>query len=302
MTLWNRYFSPTSLDEALSLLAQYKGQAKVVAGGTDLILDLRQGHHPPVEALVDVTGIDELTHITLAEDAFSIGAGVTHAQIVKNPELGRLATCLVESCGVVGGPQVRNVGTLGGNVAHALPAGDGTTSLVALDADVEIIKQGRRQWVPILDMFTGPGQSLLNTSRDILIQFRFKSAGPNQASAFNRIMRPQGVALPILGCAAWVQLDAAGQTITAARLCIGPVSKTPARASQTEAALIGRPATEPTIEQAAAVAMDELHPRTSKYRATAEYRHLMIDVLLRRTLPTAIQRAKTGQAVPVFGA
>jgi len=302
MTLWNHYFSPTTLEEATTLLARYNGQAKVVAGGTDLILDLRQGHHPPVDALVDVTGIEDLNHITLKNNSFTIGAGITHAQIVKNADLARQATCLVESCGVVGGPQVRNVGTLGGNVAHALPAGDGTTSLVALDAEAEIIKEGRRQWVPILDMFAGPGQSLLDTSRDILIQFRFKAGGSRQASAFKRIMRPQGVALPILGCAVWVQLDEAGQTVTAARLCIGPVAKTPTRATQTEAALIGRPATAQTIEQAATVAMDELHPRTSKYRATAAYRHLLIDVLLRRTLPVAIERAKTGRATPVFGA
>lgn len=302
MALWNHYFTPQSLTEAADLLAQFDGRACVVAGGTDLILDLQQGQHPPVEALVDITRIEELKTITRYADKLAVGAGVTHAQLVRHPDIAARATCLAESCGVVGGPQVRNVGTLGGNVAHALPAGDGTTSLVALDAQVEFIKDNQRQWAPILDMFTGPGQSLLNSGRDILLQFQFDLCGPRQATAFSRIMRPQGVALPILGCAVWVELDEAGQNFTNARVCVGPVAAVPVRARQTEAALINQPATAQTINAAITVAGQELHPRTSKYRATAHYRRLMIDVLLRRTLSKAIDRAVSDTAQPEFGA
>src|SRR4030095_10435782 len=126
----------------------------------------------------------------------------------KSPKVAVVgATCLIESCGVVGGPQVRNVATLGGNVAHALPAGDGTTSLVALDAEAEIIHLGNRKWLPIRELFLGPGQSLLDSSRDLLLRFRFKACADGEASAFKRIMRPQGVALPVLGCAVSVRLD-----------------------------------------------------------------------------------------------
>ncbi len=302
MALWNRYYTPATVDDALSLLEKYHGAAQIVAGGTDLILDLQQGNHPPVEALVDITRISGMDTVQLNGNTFTLGANVTHAAIVKHPDIRSRATCLAESCGVVGGPQVRNVGTLGGNVAHALPAGDGTTSLVALDAQVEVIKNGARQWVPILDMFKGPGQSLLDSSHDLLIQFKFSACTGRQGTAFNRIMRPQGVALPILGCAVWVELADDQQTIADVRLCVGPVSKTPARARQTEAALIGNPTSDETIRRAVSVALDELHPRTSKYRATAEYRQMMIDVLLRRTLPKAIERAQTGVAVPELGA
>lgn len=302
MALWNRYFTPTSVDDALAILTEYAGDAKIVAGGTDLILDLQHGNHPPVAALVDITRIPGMDTITLNDNTFTLGANVTHANIVTHPNLRARATCLAESCGVVGGPQVRNVGTLGGNVAHALPAGDGTTSLVALDARVEIIKDGVRQWVHILDMYRGPGQSLLDSSRDILLGFEFAAATAGQGTAFNRIMRPQGVALPILGCAVWVQLADNWETITDVRLCVGPVAKTPIRPRETEAALTGSPANDETIRRAVSVALDELHPRTSKYRATKEYRLMMIDVLLRRTLPKAIERAKTGVAVPELGA
>lgn len=302
MALWNRYFTPTSVDDALAILTEYAGDAKIVAGGTDLILDLQHGNHPPVAALVDITRIPGMDTITLNDNTFTLGANVTHANIVNHPDLRARATCLAESCGVVGGPQVRNVGTLGGNVAHALPAGDGTTSLVALDARVEIIKNGERQWVPILEMFKGPGQSLLDSTHDLLVQFKFNACTERQGTAFKRMMRPQGVALPILGCAAWVELTDDRQTIADVRLCVGPVAKTPIRAHQTEAALIGNSADDETIRRAVAVALEELHPRTSKYRATAEYRQMMIDVLLRRTLPKAIERAQTGEAAPELGA
>jgi len=301
-TTWNRYHVPASVDEALSLLADYGGQARVVAGGTDLLLEMQQGHQAPVEALVDVTGIDELRQIRQDGDQITVGAAVTHTQIVEAGVLAARATCLVESCGVVGGPQVRNVGTLGGNVAHALPAGDGTTSLVALDAEAEIAQGGERRWVPILEMYEGPGKSLIDPTRDLVLNLRFGLCGDGEATAFKRIMRPQGVALPVLGCALWVRLDG-GETIEEARVCIGPVAPTPVRIAEIEAALrgasvAGEEALETALDTASEVAHQTLQPRTSKYRATAAYRVEMAEVLLRRALRVAVRRAQTGEAVP----
>lgn len=298
MTLWNHYHTPLTIDEALTLLDSYQGGARLIAGGTDLLLDIRQGHLPPPDALIDVTRIAGLNTIQQDGDQLTIGAGVTHTQIVHSPVIAERATCLLESCGVVGGPQVRNVATLGGNVAHALPAGDGTISLVALDAEADIVLQGTRQWVPIEEMYRGPGVSLLDSTRDLLVQFRFRLCGPQEATAFKRIMRPQGVALPILGCAVWVRLDESGSTYDDVRISIGPVSKVPKRAAEVEAVLRGQPANEETLDSAVAAAHETLTPRTSKYRATADYRQEMIEVLLRRVLPLAVERARTGHAVP----
>ncbi|MBI5928815.1 MAG: FAD binding domain-containing protein [Chloroflexi bacterium] len=298
MKLWNNYHTPHSIDEALTLLNQYQGKARVVAGGTDLMVELREGHRPVQDALIDITMIPELTTLAPTDDEIYIGAGVTHTQLVKSPLLAALATCLVESCGVVGGPQVRNVGTLGGNVAHALPAGDGTTSLVALDAQADIVMDGQRRVVPILEMYRGPGQSLIDSTHDLIIGFRFALCAEREATAFKRIMRPQGVALPILGCATWVRLNPAKTHFEATRLSIAPIGPTPARATEVEAVLTGQPANDATIESAIDTAVKILKPRTSKYRATGEYRREMIAVLLRRTLQLAVQRAQTGQAVP----
>ncbi len=302
MKLWSRYHIARSADEALAFLSHYDGKAQVIAGGTDLLLDIQQGNHPPAEALVDITRIPEMTKVEVSDDVLTLGAGVTHTSIVAHPALRSQATCLVESCGVVGGPQVRNVATIGGNVAHALPAADGTLSLVTLSAEAEVTSSAGRTWHSILELFTGPGKSLVDPCRQLITRFRFRLAGEREASAFRRIMRPQGVALPILGCAAWVRLNESGTHFEEVRLVVGPVGPVPARATGIEAMLTGQPADEATIARAADAARQELHPRTSKYRATAEYRVEMIELLVRESLTKAVHRARTGDVVPEFGA
>ncbi len=298
MKLWNHYHLAHSVDEALRWLTYYEGRAQVVAGGTDLLLDIQQGNHPPVEALVDITRVAELTSIEADGDMLTLGAGATHTAIVEHPAIRERATCLAESCGVVGGPQVRNVATIGGNVAHALPAADGTLSLVALAAQAEVASAGGRTWYGINDLFLGPGQSCVDPTRQLLTRFRFRLAGSHEGTAFKRIMRPQGVALPILGCAVWLKLDDAGEHVVGSRLALGPIGPTPTRATEIEAALVGQSADEATIDKIAVMGRERLHPRTSKYRATAEYRSEMIELLLRRALTLAVYRARTGEVVP----
>jgi xanthine dehydrogenase FAD-binding subunit len=298
MNRWENYHLPSTVDEALKLLSSYAGQARIIAGGTDLLIDLQYGDDAPkLAALVDVTRIAEMTAIAESDGLCTVGAAVTHTAVVQSALLEAQATCLVESCGVVGGPQVRNVGTLGGNVAHALPAGDGTTSLVALDAEANVAwADGRREWLPMAQLFKGPGISALDSTHDVLVAFRFRLCRTNEGCAFKRIMRPQGVALPVLGCAVWIQLDESGVYYKEARVCIGPVASTPIRASAVEESLRGQPVNDETLKQAIGVAYESLHPRTSKYRATADYRRYMIETLLREALPLAVERARTGVA------
>ena len=296
MTYWKHYHTPASIEEALNLLARYNGQARVVGGGTDLILEMQQGHHPPVEALVDVTRIAGLNLIVEENGYLVIGAGVTHAQIVRDERLVQHGTCLVESCGAIGGPQVRNVGTLAGNVAHALPAGDGTISLLALDGEVQVTTPEGLAWLPIAAAFVGPGQSAIDPTRMMITRLRFRSTVPGEGSAFRRVMRPQGVALPIIGMATRLTVEA--DSITTARVTIGPAGPIPFVAEQTMAFLTGRPATSETYTTAAEVALGEAHLRTSRHRATVGYRAEMIRAQLPKTLAKAVKRATTGQAVP----
>jgi carbon-monoxide dehydrogenase medium subunit len=292
MKLWNRYFTPKTIDEAAAILAEHRGGARVIAGGTDLLVEARANEHDPFEALVDITSIPDMTRISHDDASITIGAGVSHTQIVRSPLLQSEAICLVEGCSVIGGPQVRNVATLGGNVAHALPAGDGTTALVVLDAEADILFEGQRQWVGIRELFRGPGVSLLNPTRDLLIAFRFRRPAEGEATAFDRIMRPQGVALPVLSCAVWIRLDAARSTILEARVCVAPAGPVPMRLAEVEAAVTGASTdAAAVIAGAQGAARRALALRTSKYRATADYRHEMADVLLERTLGRALQRA-----------
>ena len=209
--------------------------------------------------------------------------------IVASALLTQRATCLVESCGVIGGPQVRHVATLAGNVAHALPAGDGTISLLALKGELQIASAEGLAWTPMQEVFLGPGQSAIDPTRAMIARLRFKPTGPGEGSAFRRVMRPQGVALPIIGMATRLKVEAG--TITAARVTIGPAGPTPFLAEQTMAYLTGRPATVDTYTQAAEAALKEVNLRTSRRRATVEYRAEMIRVQLPKTLAQAVERA-----------
>jgi len=303
MSFWQDYHTPASIDEALTLLGRYNGEARLVAGGTDLIIDLQTGQHAPVVALIDVTAIPALRHIQHIQDAAGdwavLGAAVTHTQIERSHLLQEHATALVESCRVVGGPQVRNVATLGGNVAHALPAADGTVGLLALDAEVQVCTWQSTgdsgsldcAWHPLLSIFAGPGRNTLDHTQ-MLGAFRFRLSGPRTASAFDRIMRPQGVALPILGLGARIQLDESLQRVTAATIAIGPAGPVPFRATEAEHVLLAAHRfNDEVVEDAVAAAQKQAQLRTSRHRASQEYRHEMIGVLLHRVLQRAVARA-----------
>lgn len=297
MPLWKEYFTPTTVAEALAIRARYGDEAQFVAGGTDLVLDMQQGNHEPVAALVDVTAIEHLNEIQRDGAWIVVGAAVTHADIEASALVREHGAALQESCGVVGGPQVRNVGTIGGNVAHALPAADGTIGLLALDAQVQVCTWADGQvvgsWQPLLSIFAGPGRNKLNANQ-MLAAFRFPVRGPRQGSAFDRIMRPQGVALPILGTAARVTLDETLSRVVEAALVVGPAGPIPFRAGEAERVLTAAPQVDEDVIAAAVAAVQaQAELRTSKHRASKEYRFELVAVLLQRVIHRAIERARS---------
>jgi len=288
-TAWNNYYVPETIGDALEILQRYDGQARVVGGGTDLLVESRRGLRRPFEAIVDATRIDGLNTITKDADHIVIGCGVTHTMIVRDERIIRYGTCLSEACGVIGGPQVRNTGTLAGNVAHALPAGDGTIGFLTLGGEVEIASIDGSRWMPAKDTFEGPGRSVIDRHREVLTRLRFNPTADNEGSAFHRVMRPQGLCLPIISMAARLQLDA--DTITAAGVSMGPVGPVPWFAQPVVDVLLGEPVSQALFEKAADVALDNITLRTSKYRATEKYRATMIRTYLPIILTTAAQRA-----------
>jgi carbon-monoxide dehydrogenase medium subunit len=184
---------------------------------------------------------------------------------------------------------VRNVATLGGNVAHALPAADGTIGLMCLDAQAEVAGlQGTRR-VPLPELFLGPGKSALQ-SGEIIVGFYVDQTKPGQASCFKRIMRPQGVALPIINNSVWVGRE--GDTVKGIRIAVGPGGGVPFRARKAEAFLAGKPYSEDTFKATLEALVAEIKLRTSKMRASSEYRYHLVGPLLKDTLETAWKRAK----------
>ena len=291
---------PSTVDEAVNLLERYAGDARLVGGGTDLLLDIQQGRCAAPRALVDPTRIDGLHGIGREDGYIVMGCGTTHAMIQRNEDIMRHGTCLAESCGVIGGPQVRNVATLAGNVAHAMPAADGTIGLLALDGEVETADRSGSRWMPLSDAFRGPGKSAIDHYSTLLTRLRFRPTGENSGSAFCRVMRPQGVALPMIGMAARVRLDA-GNTIGSVRIAIGPAGPVPFLARNAMAFLESGPATVERFDEAAHIALDGLALRDSKYRASREYREAMVRLHLPKVLARAAKRAAGGLAMPGEG-
>ncbi|GAB4494104.1 MAG: xanthine dehydrogenase family protein subunit M [Anaerolineales bacterium] len=288
MSLWKEYLHPQTVQEAVDALATAPAPAIPIAGGTDLMLDLQQGNHAPVHTLVDLSDISEMRALEIRGEKLYIGAGVPHNRIVESPLVHEHAASLVESCGLIGGPQVRNSATLGGNVAHALPAADGTIGLLALDAEAEVASPSGRRLLPLHELFAGPGKSTLAPD-EIIVGFYVPLRKPHQASAFCRVMRAQGIALPILNLATWLERE--GEIIRAARVAVGPAGPTPFRAIETSKYLTGKVFSEETIAGAQQVLLSEAKFRTSPARATAEYRRELVVVLLKNALTAAWERA-----------
>jgi CO/xanthine dehydrogenase FAD-binding subunit len=302
MNLWQNYFRPGSLAEAMRDLASAPKPLAPIAGGTDLLLDLEQGRHSPVQSLVDITEVKELLALESRGDELFIGAGVPVNRIVPHPLAGAHARALVEACNLIGGPQVRNVATLGGNVAHALPAADGTIALLALDAEAEIacinasaaVPGGETtistRRIPLKDLFVGPGKSSLKHGEELLVGFYLPRSNPHQASCFKRIMRPQGVALPIINVAVWLERER--DTIKDLRIAVGPGAATPWRAKAAEQVLIGKSLNDETIQAALDSLLAHVGFRSSARRASADYRRHLVETLFKDTLEAAWDRAK----------
>ena len=289
MNLWQEYLRPTNLSQALQAFAEASRPILPIAGGTDLLLDLEQGRHAPVCTLLDVTSIAEMTVLEERGEELFIGAAVPVNRVALDPLMQAHAQALVEACNLIAGPQVRNVATLGGNVAHALPAADGTIALLALDAQVDIAGCEEARRVRFKELFLGPGRSALKHGEEMLVGFYIPLQKTHQASCFKRIMRPQGVALPILNCAVWLERE--DDLILHSRIAVGPGGGTPFRATQAEDTLRRQPLNDSTFESALEALLAQAQFRTSARRASADYRRHIVGGLFKDVIETAWKRA-----------
>jgi xanthine dehydrogenase FAD-binding subunit len=290
MNLWQEYLRPTNLSQALQAFAEAPRPILPIAGGTDLLLDLEQGRHAPVHTLLDVTSIAEMTVLEVRGANLYVGAAVPVNRVALDPLTQEHARALVEACNLIAGPQVRNVATLGGNVAHALPAADGTIALLALDAQAEIAGPAGTRCIPFKDLFFGPGKSSLKHGEELLVGFYLPLLKRHQASCFKRIMRPQGVALPILNCAAWLERE--NDLIKDVHIAVGPGGGTPFRATQAEDTLRRQIFDSEACEKALEALLAQVKFRTSARRASADYRRHIVSGLFKDVIETAWKRAE----------
>jgi xanthine dehydrogenase FAD-binding subunit len=287
--LCDEYIITHSIAEALGLLSSAQGSARIVSGGSDILLEIQQGTSSPVPVLVDVTEIEEMCGMEIRAGSLFIGASVTLSRLAQSSLIQRHAQALADAAALMANPQVCNVATIGGNVAHALPAADGSIALLALDAQAEVADMNGRRRVPLRSLFKGPGESTLDPSGDILVGFYLPLSAEGQASAFARRVNPQGIALAMLNIAVWLQRD--GDKINDIHIAVGPSGPVPSRMPAAEKACKRQTPSPQTLAVALVELLKEAHFRTSPHRATAEYRRQLAGVLLQEAVNQAWHRA-----------
>jgi len=272
------YHRPASLAQALRLLAAEAEGARCIAGGTEVMLQLRQGRRPAPAALISLRSLPELRGIEIGE-AIRIGAGVTVAELIEDERLGTLFPCLKEAARSLGSAQIRNAATVGGNLANASPCADLAPPLLVLDARVAIASAASVRELPLSDFFVAPGQTRLEAG-EILTGILLKPPAPELRSGFLRQGRVRmDLALASLACA----LELRDGVCANVRLAAGSVGPIPLRLRATEELLEGRALQDERIERAARRAMTECAP-ISDVRTSKEYRGTLVRVFTTRLL------------------
>ena len=284
------YLVPETLAQALQILEKYKGRSRIIAGGTDVIVELRR-RDSEVETLVDITRIPGMSSIELQGDTIILGGLVTHAQAAASRLIREKAGILASGCAAVGSPQIRTVATVAGNLVSGRAAADSSIPLLALDAQVTVASAKGERVVPLRDFFVHLGKTVVDPTREILTRIEFKPLGPDQGGCYLRLSKRRALALPMLVCAVVVTIDKAKQVIAQAAIALGPVAPTPFRDTRTEEAIKGKPATLQTLREAAQSASGCCSPRDSLLRGSSEYRKEMVKVLVKRGLRRALEQA-----------
>jgi carbon-monoxide dehydrogenase medium subunit len=283
------YLQPKTLEEALEILAKNQGRAQVVAGGTDVVPQLRK-RELQVDVLVDITRISGMESIRVEGDTICIGALVTHAQVCSSQLLRERALVLTEGAGALGSPQIRNIATVAGNLISGQPGADTSIPLLALNARVKILSEKGEREVLLTEFFLDQGRTAIDSRKEILTQIRFPALQENQGGCYLRLSKRKALSLPILALATVVDIDPQNKMFKDVTLAIGPVAPIPFRATGAEAMLRGASISKKTIEVAAEKASLESSPRSSFLRGSSDYRKEMVRVLVRRSLTQALTR------------
>jgi carbon-monoxide dehydrogenase medium subunit len=285
------YLVPKTLDEAISLHESYGDRARYIAGGTDVIVKVKEGKLAP-DYLISLRHLldQEAPFLNHETGELVIGAFVTHRQIEKSPIVKLNYAILHDAIKNIGSVQIRNVATIGGNLVNAVPSADGAIPLIALDARVHIHGTKGRRSIELRRFFLGPGQCDLEKG-EILTEIVVPPLAPHSGGAYIKYGRREAMELPMLGVGVMLTLEEDLATCAGARICLGVAAPTPLRCLQAEKYLTGKSIDENSLAQAGKIAGEESKVRDS-IRGVAWYRREMVSVLVKRMGLKALGRAK----------
>ena len=276
------FAAPKSLEEAFSFMAQADGEVKPLAGGTDLIDQMRVGRRRP-SLVLDIKGIPEMLHLEYhPQEGLHIGAGVSCTDIYSHPSVQEHYPGVAQACALIGSIQIQNRAGIGGNVCNASPSADTVPPLLCYEAIAVIAgPQGHRQ-TPLEEFFTGPGQSVLQPG-EMLLEVLLPPPPANSNSQYLRFIPREEMDIAVVGVGSLLALEPTSHRCTRARIGLAAVYPTPLRAREAEAALEGQVITAELIREAGELASAATRPITD-IRGSAEYRKELVKVLTRRTL------------------
>jgi CO/xanthine dehydrogenase FAD-binding subunit len=283
-----RYEAPQSLDAAVGLLAGATGPARILAGGTDLLVQLRSGLIEP-DLVVDIKNIPEMRRIAPENGGFRIGAAVSGAELGEHPEVGRLWPGVVEAVELIGSTQIQGRATMVGNMCNASPAADSVPAMIAAGAKASVIGPNGRREVPVEEICIAPGRTSL-AKGELVVSILLPARPPHSGDAYLRFIPRTEMDIAVVGAGVSLSLDEAG-VCRAARLSLGAVAARPLLVPEGGAALVGSRLDESALERLAQAASAACKPIDDK-RGTIEYRIKVAGVLARRAAQIAHERAR----------
>jgi CO/xanthine dehydrogenase FAD-binding subunit len=290
---WIDFARPATLNEAIGLLADNGGKARILAGGTDLIVQLRAmpGRINNPDLIVDGKSISELNELSYSpESGLTLGAAVPCYKIYQNSEVAKAYPGLIDAASLIGGIQIQGRASIGGNLCNAAPSADAIPALIAHSVTCKIVGPNGTREVAVEDFCTGPSKTVLEPN-EILVSLHFPPPPPGFGARYIRFIPRNEMDIAVVGAGVSVVLD--NGSVKSARVALAAVAPTPLLVKEAGAALVGKPASDSTVSEAGELAKAAAKP-INDMRGTIEYRKHLCDVLTRRALDAAITRAKGG--------
>ena len=282
-------FEAGSPKEAVELLQEHP-EAHIIAGGSDVLIEIREGKLSGA-SLVSIQKLDELRGVSLDnEGIIRIGAMTSMSQLIKDSIINKYFAVIAEAAITIGGPQLRNIATIGGNVCNGVTSADTASTLLAYDAVMEYLGPGGKRYVPIAEHYIAAGKTALLPGEILTAIIINNESYKDYSGCYIKYAMREALDIATIGCSANVRLSDNGKTIESMRIAYGVAGPVPMRSPSAEAAASGKPVSEETINAAAKEALKDINPRTS-WRASAEFRIHLAEELARRAIRESIKRA-----------